>query len=212
MAVRPAGHALIGAGDAVDRGLVEVPGRNLERERHAGGREAGRHRKRGMAGDIERLASLARIGAQHLRLVLNGAGGLHAGRADESVHAGKRVRHTTCTAPPLPERAQIVPGREIGARDQPFAAEPAIGLRLLLQPAFVDRPGLCPEDDAVDARIVLKRAWIDLDDLRALAFQHPGGFVDGGAHLRRGRHVPLVPAAHNADLHALHAALQPGGV
>src|SRR5690242_21205060 len=47
-----AGGLLPGAGDAVDRRLVEEAADELDRERHAARGQAGHHRQRRMAGDV----------------------------------------------------------------------------------------------------------------------------------------------------------------
>ena len=54
---------LPGPGDLQHRRLVEIAAGELHRQRQAAGRQAGHHGEGGMAGDVERRARLARIGA-----------------------------------------------------------------------------------------------------------------------------------------------------
>ena len=85
-----AGAVFPGARDLVHGRLVEIAPDKLHRQRQTIRRHAGEHRQGRVAGDVERCAGLARIGARDLLAVLDAAGWVHRAGAKQHIDLAQR--------------------------------------------------------------------------------------------------------------------------
>ena len=125
-----------------------------------------------MAGDVERGARLAGIGADGLGHVVQPAGRVHRTGAEQHVIVAQHVLDRRDQLQPAALRADILACRHEGAGQQALAGELAVIARPLAQPGGVDRPCLGAQDDPVDAAEFVQGRKVHGANFRALGLQN----------------------------------------
>src|SRR5215472_7085844 len=192
--------------------LCEIPANKLHRQRQTAGRKATHHRERRMAGDIERRASLPRIGALDRFGVIDTAGRVHGAGAEQDVNFAQCALHGSDHLQASAPRLHIVARAEERPGHQPAPGEPTIVSSPLPQPRAVYCPSLALQDHAVDSGELAKCRQPDVANLGAERLQRAGDVLERGRHLGIGRHVLLVEMPNKADAKTAHAELQPARV
>ena len=165
-----------------------------------------------MAGDVERRARLARIGAVEVGRPVDAAGRVHRAGAEQHVDLAEGRLDLGDHLQPPALRLHVVAGVHEGAGHQAAARELAVVARPLAQPRTVDRPGLALQDDAVDRAELGERRQADVAHLGALHLQGARDMGQRCRDLGLGRRVDLVEMAHEADAQIAHAAIEVGGI
>ena len=161
-----------------------------------------------MAGDVERRAGLAGIGAGGLGGVLDLARRVHGTGAHQHVVIAQPVVHRRDQLGAAALRADIFARGHEGAGQQAAAGQGAVIAGTVAQPGGVDRPGLRAQDDAVDARELAEFGQADGFDQRALGLEDAGGVLQPGGDIGMRGHVGFVEMAHEADAQPLRAMIQ----